>query len=421
MAIKDNYCVVCCICVTGPRLDIPESVLEQLQRVRGYDLNTNWISPIGRSDNNFSLRYAKKSNASDLEWDETLEWDVHDDVDGDDIPATSTWRMRDDEEDLPGFCIHSSCMLLLKDAMEKAGHHLDDLSPVLLTSWHNHLLFPRKCGPPYVDIFREACEQSFDLSIRNMWMIYPTWELIEDSLDDIEDADDIDKPMDEDELSTMFWDQGWGDYPGVARLIKRRWTQMTYAFLASTAPVMMNSVGSPIQPLLGPLPVDLLDTILQYIDAEDVRKLEMLSKGWFELRDMMWAKVCEKEGYACMPGAEMEEYRNTTKTWKAVYFCAESRNRRRVDKVIKWIVEQVGDSNRKNGELDDDVLTALEKVLEPVIDQEDRSVRVKTIIETIEGKVGRDLDWMETVLVTLRMQQSLVILFGSSFWFEVMD
>ncbi|KAJ3320424.1 hypothetical protein HDU76_000306 [Blyttiomyces sp. JEL0837] len=98
-------------------------------------------------------------------------------------------------------------------------------------------------------------------------------------------------------------------------------------------------------PILGPLPDVVIDIILEILSPADLLNLTSTSRSWYSQSSIIWRSRCNRDGFACDPikniNDEIKRYDDMDVTWKRVYFCYESRNRRRIDDGVRWIATEV--------------------------------------------------------------------------------
>jgi hypothetical protein len=112
-------------------------------------------------------------------------------------------------------------------------------------------------------------------------------------------------------------------------------------------------------PMLGILNFDIAYLVLAYLDnphasttAErfcDCLTLFSTCKSWHTYgKTEYWRRWCRRHGFACLPGKEEEMlFDRSVTNWFLLYFCGESRNRRRIQKTINWILTNL-DRFQKN-------------------------------------------------------------------------
>ncbi|KAJ1553142.1 hypothetical protein HK405_008827, partial [Cladochytrium tenue] len=93
------------------------------------------------------------------------------------------------------------------------------------------------------------------------------------------------------------------------------------------------------------LPMELKATIAAYLDPAGIQALEACSHALFSARDSLWRAACLRDGFAgdpkASPTAALAALEALKVNLKAVYFCAASRNRRRIQRVIGWLADRV--------------------------------------------------------------------------------
>ncbi|KAJ3130841.1 hypothetical protein HK100_007369 [Physocladia obscura] len=117
--------------------------------------------------------------------------------------------------------------------------------------------------------------------------------------------------------------------------------------LVKTSVAVMESNGNPFLVKLGILNVDVCLRMIEYLDLSALLKLFACSKNWHALGKRRWKIKCRDEGFACIPGQEAEVLGKAGINWQRMYFCDESRSRRRVNDSADWILKCVKVFNMK--------------------------------------------------------------------------
>ncbi|KAJ3207062.1 hypothetical protein HDU67_007694 [Dinochytrium kinnereticum] len=403
--VMDNdrflYCVVCGIFGTGqmPFAGIPPHIFEQLGRVRGIHVDSGAVTSLGYADPR-GVIYTSADDALG-EWDEIPEVDV----------ANDEWdyavNMYDDDHQRLNVClIHSSCALLLHHALCKSKCTFTDLSDVFRDNIAHSgdrlaLLIYRagvQIGPPYLKELLDYHDVVFEAPLKLLWTMAPAYMLIEDAFlpDDIVEEDLTVRAAD-DEMET--------DLRNVPMpTIWRHWTQGTYKFLASAFSTSIPIEGRRIQPLHPLLPLELINLVVSYLTPKSLLTLEQVSVSWFVNRSPFWAILCSRDGFACQPGDQASMMAGTDLVFKAVYFCDESRNRRRIDSVIDWMVQQAVQRRSFKPSPDLQQIDDLERAVRAVLeDMSPISLRMNLadLVTALEDKFGVRLVWRQWWMVAL--------------------
>ncbi|KAJ3142570.1 hypothetical protein HK100_000946 [Physocladia obscura] len=98
---------------------------------------------------------------------------------------------------------------------------------------------------------------------------------------------------------------------------------------------------------LGTLNMDICLQVIEYLDIHSLLQLFGVNRNWQAMGKQCWRGKCREEGFACIPGHEAETLNREDIDWMRMYFCSESRSRRRVNDCVDWIVKSVGNFSKK--------------------------------------------------------------------------
>ncbi|KAJ3320423.1 hypothetical protein HDU76_000305 [Blyttiomyces sp. JEL0837] len=146
------------------------------------------------------------------------------------------------------------------------------------------------------------------------------------------------------------------------------------------------------------LPSVVIDIITDMLSPKDLLILTSTSRRNYQQGQAIWRSRCRKDGFACIPGKEKEEmvkYDEMGVNWKRVYFCYESRCRRRIDHSVKWIVDEVAifKGVQKRILNMNDVVTRVEDDSEEEEEEGEEAEEDEDEDDVYEGYEGYDYDY----------------------------
>ncbi|KAJ3107639.1 hypothetical protein HDU97_003633 [Phlyctochytrium planicorne] len=134
-------------------------------------------------------------------------------------------------------------------------------------------------------------------------------------------------------------------------VVWKQWFRGQYWFLASKKfNLDLKSIQRTAQDSgMATLPPELIAAVTRYLNAEDLLRLEATCSVMFHDREGPWELLCLRDGFASIPGREsemIEQVKNANEksdgrvsSFKSLCFCYNSRNRRRLNSLIQWVVD----------------------------------------------------------------------------------
>ncbi|KAJ1556160.1 hypothetical protein HK405_006019, partial [Cladochytrium tenue] len=427
--------------------------------------STVWSSSVSNaSDLRRGFRIVKWQNSSQTAehdvWEEHVDpFQVDQSTDVEAVPAGKLFTAVDYVSDIVnGYIIHSVCLELLRQHFVKRGYSLSDFELVVrrhCSSRTNGILYSRFIpdrpfiGPPQ-GLERRAAQNQWihDVSIKILWMLADPTKL------DIHEPDrpvtvrgegafDFDTPLKSAELNANFVLAPIDEETG--QLTFRRWIQSSCWFLNSRClrlePRQLPSTifQSGARKTLVDLPMELKATIAAYLDPAGIQALEACSHAIFSARDSLWRAACLRDGFAgdpkASPTAALAALEAQKVNLKAVYFCAASRNRRRIQRVIGWLADRVEevhafDTSRIEAGITDKMFSASVRhawahltqgmTFDPAEDDPFRSWRanIRDFVLFVEEELGITLSWRRWGMLHIEVNTIMQEIAGDDYWFN---
>ncbi|KAJ3099497.1 hypothetical protein HDU97_002986 [Phlyctochytrium planicorne] len=268
----------------------------------------------------------------------------------------------DDNEQVSTYIMHSVCYGLLKKALDQ-----HEISTKTLTSALDGALdgiYPfqislkangKRHVPPHDRLIRKACKQGFEARMDRLWSLSRP-DAIATSREQIGQPFGVDPSS----ITTeeLFEKPSKPHISFLSRphsLVWRQCIQNSYWFLHELFSKTSNFVPLPAapRPIQDPnvilLPTEFTRTyvleqaVLWFLSPFDIMNLESTCLNLRRHRNQLWRVICKRDGVAAVPGEEASLWKvqadGKDLDYKALYLCGNSRNRRRIDNVIRWVVE----------------------------------------------------------------------------------
>ncbi|KAI9337117.1 hypothetical protein DFJ73DRAFT_14480 [Zopfochytrium polystomum] len=267
-----------------------------------------------------------------------------------------------------GYIIHTVCLELLRRELTIKGYNLSTLVSVIqrhCSSRSSGVLYSRYIpdrpfiGPPQ-GVEKLLCQSGWtsEANTSILWMLAdPT--ALELSEPGRPSSVPVDTALEYDSRSSPSAPTGhFASAPEddvTALLAWRRWVQGSTWFLNK---ICHHTVSGPnlapnewaTQKSLVNLP-ELLVSVAAHLSAADIQALESTCRTIFGARNRLWMVACLRDGFACFndsPTAAMRDMVSAVEShvsMKAVYYCSASQNYRRIQRVIRWLVDRIAEQN----------------------------------------------------------------------------